>query len=60
MHRARRIHKIRTLKIANNYLNPSGFEKMTEYLQGVSFINLVNNKLDETVIDIIYKCKHNL
>ena len=60
MHRARRIHKIRTLKIANNYLNPSGFEKMTEYLQGVSFINLVNNKLDETVIDIIYKYKHNL
>jgi aryl carrier-like protein len=60
VHRARRIHKIRGLKICNNRLTTAGFEKMTEYLQGVSNINAGNNDLNELIFEVILRHKERL
>lgn len=60
VHRARRIHKIKGLKLCNNRLTVTGFEKMTEFLQGVSNINLANNLVNETVFDVIVKYRERL
>ena len=60
MHRARRTHKIRGLKICSNRLTTAGFDKMTEYLQGVSNINAANNELTEGIFEVILKNKERL
>jgi hypothetical protein len=41
--RARRIHKIRGLKLSSNHLNTQGFDRMIDSLKGVGNINLANN-----------------
>lgn len=41
--RARRIHRIRGLKLSSNRLTSQGFEKMLDSLKGVGNINLANN-----------------
>jgi hypothetical protein len=55
VHRARRIHKIRGLKLSSNHLNSQGFERMLEFLKGVGNINLANNEINETIFDILIK-----
>lgn len=60
VHRARRIHKIKGLKLCNNRLNVAGFERMTEFLQGVSNINLANNNLNENIFEVIARNKDRL
>lgn len=60
VHRARRIHKIRGLKICSNRLTTQGFDKMSEFLQGVSNINAANNELTEGIFEVIVKNKERL
>lgn len=54
------MHKIKGLKLCNNRLNVAGFERMTEFLQGVSNINLANNNLSEAIFDAIVRNKDRL
>lgn len=54
------MHKIKGLKLCNNRLNVAGFERMTEFMQGVSNINLANNCLNEGIFETILKNKERL
>ena len=60
VHRARRIHKIRGLKLCSNKLTTAGFEKLTEFMQGVSNINVANNQITEAVFEAILKYRDRL
>jgi hypothetical protein len=54
------MHKIKGLKLCNNHLNVAGFERMTEFMQGVSNVNLANNNLSEGVFEVILRHKDRL
>lgn len=43
--KARKHHKIKGLKLSENYLDCAGFEKMLDNLKGVANINLANNQI---------------
>ena len=60
VHRARRIHKIRGLKICNNRLTTQGFDRMSEYMQGIANVNASNNELTEGIFDVIVRNKDRL
>ena len=58
--KARRAHKIKKLKLSNNELTVGGFVKMIEYLRGVTSINLVNNQINESILEVLVKYRHEL
>ena len=58
--RGRRAHKVKKLKLSNNELNVQGFIKMIEWLRGVTNINLANNQLNESILEVLLKYKHEL
>lgn len=58
--RGRRAHKVKKLKLNNNELTVGGFVKMIEWLRGVTSINLTNNQLNETILEVLLKYKHEL
>lgn len=60
VYRARKIHRIKGLKLASNHLNSQGFEKMIENLKGVGNINLANNEINETIFEILIKNRDKL
>ena len=55
--RARRHHKIKGLKLSSNNLDSNSFEKLLECIKGVTNLNLANNQLNNSVLDIILKNK---
>jgi len=43
--KARKHHRIKGLKLCDNYLDCRGFERMIDNLKGVTNINLASNQL---------------
>ena len=58
--RGRRAHKVKKLKLSNNQLSVQGFIKMIEWLRGVTSINLANNQINESILEVLLKYKHEL
>lgn len=58
--RARRVHKIKGLKLTSNHLTTQGFERLLQSLQGVGNINLANNELNEGVFDLLLRNRDRL
>jgi hypothetical protein len=60
VHRARKAHRIRGLKLCGNHLTTAGFERMIEFLHGVSNINMANNLISESIFDLIVRNREKL
>lgn len=58
--RARKIHKTKGLKLSGNRLTSVGFDMLIDCLQGVSNINLSNNRIDASIFDVILRNKERL
>lgn len=60
VHRAKRLHRIKGMKLTRNCLTSSGFLKMAEHLQGVSNINLTSNNINEEIFDVVFSNRDKL